>query len=211
MYNLGIITILFGGVYRSSHPLDRENKNLSSDAPASQPREILTSRNVKDGKSSRGASVYVPLWVIPQRCRVDTLERCQELMVHLAPPIAQEESNALTNKVALLRAWFSVARERMAQTDMLERFENLLADYDTLDEHTGCEQRVKIFKNEKNYLSAANHDQAAQIQALEVELAKKDFALTYAERMVSEGNKEREKLTTQQSQAGIERMDGAKG
>ncbi|GJZ40446.1 hypothetical protein Tco_0587009 [Tanacetum coccineum] len=88
----------------SSHPLNCEVENLSTGAPASQPKQILTGRNIEEGESSRGASMYVPQWVIPLRCRVDTPEWCRELMVHLAPPAAQEESNALTNEVALQRA-----------------------------------------------------------------------------------------------------------
>nr|GEZ01837.1 hypothetical protein [Tanacetum cinerariifolium] len=37
-------------------------------------------------------------WNIPQRCRMDTPEWCWELMTHLAPLAAQDESNALTNE-----------------------------------------------------------------------------------------------------------------
>ncbi|GJS99311.1 hypothetical protein Tco_0820481 [Tanacetum coccineum] len=230
----------------SSHPLNCEAENLSTGAPASRLRQILTGWDIKEGDSSCGSSVYVPQWVIPLRCRVDTPEWCRELMVHLAPPTAQEESNALTNEVALQRAWFSLARGAMAQTDILERFKNLLPDYDTLadthaecletvrklvtaredlehnaklytnainryravkEEHAGCGQKVQILENEKNYLSTANHDQAAQIQSLEAELAKKDFALTYAERMLAEGAKDREKLTAQLGQPEIDKFD----
>ncbi|GKF20316.1 hypothetical protein Tco_0068954, partial [Tanacetum coccineum] len=167
-------------------------------------------------------------------------------MVHLAPPATKEDSNALTNEVAFQRAWFSLARGAMALTDILERFENLLANYDTLadthtecletvqklvtarqdlehnaklytdainrykavkEEHAGCEQRAKILENEKNYLSAANHDQAAHIQALETELAKKDYALATTERMIVDGTKEHEKLVTQLSKAEVEKFD----
>ncbi|GJZ51062.1 hypothetical protein Tco_0605577 [Tanacetum coccineum] len=137
-------------------------------------------------------------------------------MVHLAPLAAQEESNALTNEVALQRAWFILARGTMAQTDILERLENLLDDYDILadtyaesmkEEHARCKQRAKILENEKNYLFAANHDQATRIQALETKLAKKDYALATAERMIANGTKEREKLTTQLSRAEVEKFD----
>ncbi|GJX23383.1 hypothetical protein Tco_0227828 [Tanacetum coccineum] len=114
----------------------------------------------------------------------------------------------------------------MAQTDMLERFENLLADYENLaeahaecpetvrklitarqdlehnaklytdainrlrtvrEEHAGCGQRIQILEKEKNYPSSTNHDQAARIVSLKVELAKKDSALTYFERLLAEG------------------------
>ncbi|GJR84540.1 hypothetical protein Tco_0155325 [Tanacetum coccineum] len=91
----------------SSHP----EQHFSTDAPASRPRQILTSRNIEEGESSRGAYVYIPQWAIPLRCRVDTPEWCRVLMVHLAPPAAQEESNALTNDVALQRAWLDMVLE----------------------------------------------------------------------------------------------------
>ncbi|GJT17872.1 hypothetical protein Tco_0876578 [Tanacetum coccineum] len=64
-----------------------------------------------------------------------------------------------------------------------------------------------ILENEKNYLSTANHDQATRIQSLEAELAKKDSALTYAERMLAEGAKDHEKLTAQLGHAKIENFD----
>ncbi|GJZ39998.1 hypothetical protein Tco_0586561 [Tanacetum coccineum] len=65
------------------------------------------------------------------------------------------------------------------------------------EEHAGCGQKMQILENEKNYVSAATHDQAARIQSLEDELAKKDFALTYAERLLAEGAKDHERLTAQ--------------
>ncbi|GKC44441.1 hypothetical protein Tco_1062163, partial [Tanacetum coccineum] len=53
----------------------------------------------------------------------------EELMVHLA----------LNNTTALERAWFSLARGALAQTDILERFENLQANFDELTEsHAEC-------------------------------------------------------------------------
>nr|GEW03781.1 RNA-directed DNA polymerase, eukaryota, reverse transcriptase zinc-binding domain protein [Tanacetum cinerariifolium] len=139
----------------SSYPLN----TLSTDALVSQPREILT------GESSRSAFVYVPKWNIPLRCHVDTPEWCRELMVHLAHSAAQEESNALTNEVALQRDWFNVAQGDMAQTDMLERFENLLDDYDNLAEaHAECPAvwklvfaRVDLEHNAKRYTNAIKH------------------------------------------------------
>nr|GEW48404.1 hypothetical protein [Tanacetum cinerariifolium] len=127
-----------------------------------------------------------------------------------------------------------------------ERFENLLADYDTIanthvecsktvqklvtahedlehnaklytdainryravkEEHAGCGQKVQILKNEENYLSAVSHDKAARIQSLEAKLARKDSSLTYAERMLAEGDKDREKLAAQLGQAEIENFD----
>ncbi|GKG47764.1 hypothetical protein Tco_0507249, partial [Tanacetum coccineum] len=84
---------------------------------------------------------------------------------------AQEESNSLTNKVALEKAWFSMAQGAMAQTDMLKRFENLLADYDSLAEtHAECSKmvrklvdaRVDLEHNAKLYMDAVNHLRAVK-------------------------------------------------
>ncbi|GKD06623.1 hypothetical protein Tco_1181597 [Tanacetum coccineum] len=70
---------------------------------------------------------------------VDTPMWYRELMTHLAPPAAQEESNALNNPRALERAWFALARGALAQTDILERFETLQTNFDELAEsHAEC-------------------------------------------------------------------------
>ncbi|GKF98386.1 hypothetical protein Tco_0297169, partial [Tanacetum coccineum] len=62
----------------------------------------------------------------------------------LAPPATQEESNALTNATALERAWFNLGRGALAQNDILERFENLQADYDQLAEtYSECGDTVQ--------------------------------------------------------------------
>ncbi|GKC03471.1 hypothetical protein Tco_0995081 [Tanacetum coccineum] len=61
---------------------------LSTGVPESQPRTILTGRHVEEGESSWNASVYLPRWNIPRRCRMDTPKWCWELMTHLAPPAA---------------------------------------------------------------------------------------------------------------------------
>ncbi|GJV21593.1 hypothetical protein Tco_1370613 [Tanacetum coccineum] len=76
-------------------------------------------------ESSRPASVYIPEWTIHRRSRVDTPEECRELLTHLAPPAVREEMNAYDHNTAMERAWFSIARKAMAQTDALLRFEAL--------------------------------------------------------------------------------------
>ncbi|GJZ26900.1 hypothetical protein Tco_0571153 [Tanacetum coccineum] len=178
----------------SSHP----EWHLSTGAPVSRPRQILIGWNIEE----------------------DTLEWCHELMMHLAPPAAQEESNALTNEVALQRAWFSVARGAMAQTDMLERFENLLADYDALAEtYAECSEmvqeyvaaRVDLEHNAKLYIDAINCIRVVNKEhtgcGQKAELAKKDSALTYAERLLAKGAKDHKKLTAQLGRAKIEKFD----
>nr|GEX37139.1 hypothetical protein [Tanacetum cinerariifolium] len=59
----------------------------------------------------------------------------------------------------------------------------------------------------KNELSRINRDQALRIRELEAELAKKDSALVYAERISAEGAIEKEKLVTQLSRSEIEKFD----
>ncbi|GKA83674.1 hypothetical protein Tco_0805269 [Tanacetum coccineum] len=115
----------------------------------------------------------------------------RELMVHLAPPAAQEESNPLTNKLVTARE--DLEHNAKLYTDAINHYRVVK------EEHAGCGQKVQILENEKNYLSAANHDQAARIQSLEVELAKKDSALTYTEKLLAKGAKDHERLTDQLS------------
>ncbi|GJS70621.1 hypothetical protein Tco_0703462 [Tanacetum coccineum] len=92
-------------------------------------------------------------------------------MVHLARPDAQEKSNALNNEVALQRAWVSVARGSMAQMDMLEWFENILADYENLvATHAECSKTVRKYvtahvdleHNAKLYIDAINRLRAVK-------------------------------------------------
>nr|GEU58800.1 hypothetical protein [Tanacetum cinerariifolium] len=105
-----------------------------------------------------------------------------------------EESNALTNATALKRAWFSLARGALAQTDILKRFERLQADFDQLSEiHSKCGETVGKL--------------ALRIKELEDELARKDSALVYAERLNAERTQERDKLVTQLSKTEMEKFD----
>nr|GEW54510.1 transposase (putative), gypsy type [Tanacetum cinerariifolium] len=202
--------------------------------------------NLEGGESSRRGSFYVLDWSIHQRCRLDTLAWCRELMVHLAPPATQEESNALNNVTALERAWFSLARGAQAQTDILERFEHLQGEFDKLaethaeceetvrklvqarldlahsshlyttlserhkavkNEHEGCAWKLEVLRSQNDELSQANRDQALQIRKLEDELARKDSALVYAERLNAKRAKEKEKLVTQLSKTEMEKLD----
>ncbi|GKE55676.1 hypothetical protein Tco_1494861, partial [Tanacetum coccineum] len=101
------------------------------------------STNHSAGESSRRGALCVPDWSIHRRCRLDTPMWCRELMVHLAPLATQEESNPLNNVTALERAWFSLARVDLAQTDIVERFEHLQASFDRLAEtHSECKETV---------------------------------------------------------------------
>nr|GEX88896.1 hypothetical protein [Tanacetum cinerariifolium] len=122
-----------------------------------------TSINVEACESSNRGSLYVPDWSIHQRCRLDTSMWCRELMVHLAPPTTQEESNALNNTTALERAWFSLARGALAQTDILERLDlaHISHLYTTISDrykavksnHEGCARQREVLKGRNSELS----------------------------------------------------------
>ncbi|GJY08051.1 hypothetical protein Tco_0375105 [Tanacetum coccineum] len=167
--------------------------------------------NIDEGESSWGRAFYVPDWSIHRRCSLDTLEWCRELMVHLAPPVAQEESNALNNATALERAWFSLVRGALAQTNILGRFEQLPASFDELaGTHAGCEDTVRQLMDARE-LSQLNSmlylDQSLRIKELEDLLAKKDSALVYAERINYERAQKKEKLVTQLGKTEMEKFD----
>ncbi|GJZ14258.1 gypsy type transposase [Tanacetum coccineum] len=115
----------------------------------------------------------------------------RELMVHLAPPGVQEESNAFNNATALERAWFSLVQRALAQTDILKRCKIVKS------EHEGCAGKLEVLESRNSELSQVNQDQALRIKELEDELARKDFALVYAERLNVERAQEKEKLVAQ--------------
>ncbi|GJX62121.1 hypothetical protein Tco_0295021 [Tanacetum coccineum] len=192
----------------SPSPYDSDNESVHHFS------NVEENQGVEENKGAEGSPPRVKAFVNMFRIPIHPTK--ERLMVHLAPPAVQEESNALTNNVALQRAWFSLSRGAMAQTDILERFENLLADYDTLaDTHAECSETVwklvtarqDLDHNAKLYTDAINHyrdvkeehvgcgQKAARIQSLEAELARKDYALTYTERMLAKGAKDRKKLT----------------
>nr|GEU86911.1 hypothetical protein [Tanacetum cinerariifolium] len=146
---------------------------------------------------------------------------CQELMVHLAPPATPEESNALNNATALERAWFSLARGASSQTDILERFEHLQADFEKVtDTHAEYGEMVGRLIQDRLDLAHSSHlyitlsdryktvkNRALRIKELKGELANKDSALIYVERISAERAQEKEKLVTQLSRTEMENFD----
>ncbi|GJU18677.1 hypothetical protein Tco_1146643 [Tanacetum coccineum] len=194
-------------------------------------------------ESSRPRSVYVPEWTIHRRSRVDTPEECRELLTHLAPPAVREEMNAYDNNTAMERAWFSIARGAMAQTDALLRFEALYDAhlalkercedvtrqlvstrtdfthasnlYNTLSnkyqqvrgEHAGCAEKLVNAERERDELRAVNAGQVSQIKELEAELAKKDSALVFSDRVSNERAAENEKLVSKLGYFEKEKID----
>ncbi|GKD95552.1 hypothetical protein Tco_1379449 [Tanacetum coccineum] len=194
-------------------------------------------------ESSRPGSIYVPEWTIHRRSRVDTPEECRELLTHLAPPAVREEMNAYDNNTAMERAWFSIARGAMAQTDALLRFEALYDAhlalkercedvtrqlvstrtdfthasnlYNTLSnkyqqvrgEHAGCAEKLVNAERERDELRAVNADQVSQIKELEAELARKDSALVFSDRVSNERAVENEKLVSKLGYFEKEKID----
>nr|GEX46024.1 hypothetical protein [Tanacetum cinerariifolium] len=134
----------------------------------------------------------------------------------------------------------SLQRGALAQTDILERFERLQADFDQLaethsecgetigklvqarldlahsshlyttlsdrykavkSEHEGCIRQLEVLEGRNSELSQVNKDQALRIKELEDELARKDSALVYAERLNTKRAQEREKLSHEYKQS----------
>ncbi|GKD09399.1 hypothetical protein Tco_1189084, partial [Tanacetum coccineum] len=118
-------------------------------------------------------------------------EGLEWLLTHLAPPTVRGEMNAYDNNTALERAWFSIARGAMAQTDALLRFEALYDAHlalkerceDVRGEHAGCAEKLINAERERDELRAVNADQVSQIKELEAELARKDSALVFSDRV----------------------------
>ncbi|GJR74431.1 hypothetical protein Tco_0086796 [Tanacetum coccineum] len=162
--------------------------------PTPSPQDTFHS-NVEVGKPSKRSSLYVPDWSIPQRCHLDTPMWCRELMTHLAPPAAQEESNALNNPMALERAYSDL------YNSLSDRFKAFRS------EHEGCSGKLKASESRNRELSQVNQDQALRIKELEDTLAKKDSALVYAERLNVERAQEKEKLVSQLARTEKEKYD----
>ncbi|GJY08256.1 hypothetical protein Tco_0375310 [Tanacetum coccineum] len=196
-------------------------------------RSNLAGDRADGAESSRPGSVYVPEWTIHRRSRVDTPEECRELLTHLPPLAVREEMNAYDNNTAMDRAWFSIARGAMAQTDALLRFEALYDAhlalkercedvtrqlvstrtdfthvsnlYNTLSsryqqvrgEHAGCAEKLADAERERDELRAVNADQASHIKELKAELARKDSALVFSDRISNKRAAENERLVSQ--------------
>ncbi|GJS89983.1 hypothetical protein Tco_0772619 [Tanacetum coccineum] len=176
----------------------------------SSPLISIQRGNVDKGGSSQRRARYVPDWSIHQRFRLDTPAWCRELMVHLVHPATQKESNAINNATALERAWFSLARGALDQTDILERFEHLQANFDELAKaHAGCEGTVRQLLDARKLcqLNSRIYLDSLRIKELEDTLAKKDYALVYVERINAERAQEKEKLVSQLGKAEMEKFD----
>ncbi|GJX33181.1 hypothetical protein Tco_0243036, partial [Tanacetum coccineum] len=63
-------------------------------------------------------------------------------------------------------------------------------------EHAGCAEKLTTTERERDELRAVNADQVSQIKELEAELARKDSALVFSDRVSNERAVENEKLVS---------------
>ncbi|GJX62727.1 hypothetical protein Tco_0295627 [Tanacetum coccineum] len=130
-------------------------------------------------------------------------------------PAVKEEMNAYDNNTAMERAWFSIARGAMAQTDALLRFEALYDAHLALKErcedvtrqlisagprrrHAVCDEKLYNAERERDELRAVNAVQVySKIKELEAgNLLGKDSALVFSDRVSSERAVENERLVS---------------
>ncbi|GJS56330.1 hypothetical protein Tco_0629692 [Tanacetum coccineum] len=159
--------------------------------------------------SSLPLSLFVPTWGIHQRSRVTTPEECRDLMVNLIPPGVREEMNLLDNNVVLDRAWFSLARGAMetprGAMPVSEGLAVVRAEKNSLMA-TNAEQTLWIKELEQQFKSVHEVHYSA-VKDLESQLAQKDSALVYAERISDERLSENEGLRAQLAFAQKEKTD----
>ncbi|GJR53344.1 hypothetical protein Tco_1403865 [Tanacetum coccineum] len=151
--------------------------------------------------SSLPPSLFVPTWGIHQRSRVTTPEECRDLMVNLIPPGVREEMNLLDNNVVLDRAWKLC--EEHAQCS--EGLASVQAERNSLMA-TNAEQTLRI-KELEQQLKSVDEVHSSAVKDLESQLAQKDYALVYAERISGERLLENEGLRAQLVFAQKEKTD----
>nr|GEV45278.1 transposase (putative), gypsy type [Tanacetum cinerariifolium] len=126
------LTLVNTEVIQPSLACQRTNRGPTADRVVTPLRTTTQGANAVEGESSREGALYVPG--------------------------AQEKSNALNNATALERAWFSLARGSIAQTDILERFENLQTEFDRLFEsHVECGDLSGKFVQARLDLTHSSH------------------------------------------------------
>ncbi|GJZ24385.1 hypothetical protein Tco_0561844 [Tanacetum coccineum] len=195
--------------YADGHDDNEETNSLRLGSFVDQSIRNLNIVHTEVFQSSPGNHSAHPSLTVERRTSL-VRSPLQELMVHLAPLATQEESNALNNSTALERAWFSLARGALDQTDILERLGWIWSShlYTTLadrykvvkSEHEGCAKKLEVLENWNSELSQVNKDQALWIKELDDELAKKDSALVYAEKINSDRAQEKKKLSHEYKQ-----------
>ncbi|GJU39559.1 hypothetical protein Tco_1192516 [Tanacetum coccineum] len=191
-----------------THPAD-ETRLTETPVPARNPEKIavqdlvpvvrsnLAGDHADGAESSRPGSVYVPEWTIHRRSRVDTPEEW-----------AMAQTDALLRFEALYDAHLAlkercedVTRQLVSTRTDFTHVSNL---YNTLSnryqqvrgEHAGCAEKLISAERERDELRAVNADQASHIKELEAELARKDSALVFSDRVSNERAVENERLVS---------------
>ncbi|GJW94908.1 hypothetical protein Tco_0174580 [Tanacetum coccineum] len=161
--------------------------------------------------SSLPPSLFVPTWGIHQRSRVTTPEECRDLMVNLIPPGVQEEMQSFWTLMLFgqsLRVNEDYTGHLVRTERTLMKFQKLLttlclrgignlrkedASCSLREEHAQCSKGLAVVRAEKD--------------DLENQLAQKDSALVYAERISGERLSENEELRAQLAFAKKEKTD----
>ncbi|GKD92942.1 hypothetical protein Tco_1372779 [Tanacetum coccineum] len=178
-------------------------------------RSNLAGDHADGAESSRPGSVYVPEWTIHRRSRVDTPEECRELIARGA----MAQTDALLRFEALYDAHLAlkercedVTRQLVSTQTDFTHASNL---YNTLSnryqqvrgEHAGCAEKLADAERERDELRTVNADQASYIKELEAELARKDSALVFSDRISNERAVENERLVSQLGYLEKEKID----
>nr|GEW86443.1 hypothetical protein [Tanacetum cinerariifolium] len=146
--------------YSDTHR-DEETNSLRLGSSSDQSGRALTNVNTKviqpslthqhAHRSPTVERMATPLRTAPQGANTEAGESSRGSVFY-------EESNALNNATALERAWFSLARGALAQTDVLERFENPQADFGRLAKsHTKCEDMAGKLVQARLDLEQSSH------------------------------------------------------
>nr|GEX95030.1 hypothetical protein [Tanacetum cinerariifolium] len=200
---------------KKSDPADPNTKNLSR--AAANIVESYGNQSLHDSyHDSANHSVHEDqtvrnMTLVPTEVPCEQPMWCRELMIHLAPPTAQEESNALDNSIMLERAWFALGWgawlkptnlkdsriSRLIIIALLRHMQNVRIPFGSSWKLEMSHNRVQLLEGQNSGLSQVNKDQALKIKELEDSLARKDSALVYAERINVEGAREKERLVSQ--------------
>ncbi|GJV73637.1 hypothetical protein Tco_1493632 [Tanacetum coccineum] len=178
-------------------------------------RSNLAGDRADGAESSRPGSVYVPEWTIHRRSRVDTPEECGELIARgaMAQTDALFRFEALYDAhLALKERCEDVTRQLVSTRTDFTHVSNL---YNTLSnryqqvrgEHASCAEKLVNAERERDELRAVNADQASHIKELEAELARKDSALVFSDRISNERAVENERLVSKLGYLEKEKID----
>ncbi|GKE96332.1 hypothetical protein Tco_1581187, partial [Tanacetum coccineum] len=130
----------------------------------------------------------------------DILERFEHLQANF-DKLTETHSECEETFGKLVQARLDLAHSSHIYTTLSDRYKTVKS------EHEGCARKLEVLESRNSELYQVNKDQALQIKELEDELAKKDFAFVYAERLNSERTQEKEKLVAQLSKTEMEKFD----